>query len=138
MSEPTKKQESDLISRLAFVFGMLVAFTGGLVVKGALRWSTWEWTKIRVGLIYFFIVTTVVYAKSHDIPFMIDHMTSFIPLGLGDWVYFHIARSVQLVILTVIPFLMRRLTVWDLPTRRAASSKPWILPPQALVCGNSR
>jgi NTP pyrophosphatase (non-canonical NTP hydrolase) len=106
MSEPTKKQESDLISRLAFVFGMLVAFTGGLVVKGALRWSTWEWTKIRVGLIYFFIVTTVVYAKSHDIPFMIDHMTSFIPLGLGDWVYFHIARSVQLVILTVIPFLM--------------------------------
>ena len=105
MSEQKPEQDKDFITRLAMIVGVIGGLLGGLVLKGAFRRDTWEWGKLKYWLTYCLFVAAVAASPRRDIPYWIDRLSWIFPKGLGEWVYFHISSTGQLVILTVLPFL---------------------------------
>ena len=105
MTEQNKKTDSDLISRLSIIVGVLFGAFFKAVWRGVSRTSTWEWARVRRWGIYFLLLPLFIYAPSWDIPRVIDRSTWIFPKGLGEWVYFHVSRPAQFVILFFGPLL---------------------------------
>jgi len=106
MNEQKQNQDNDVVSRLAVILGIIGAFLFGLIVKGAFRKSTWTKNTIRFWLLYPLYISLFVFSRSWDIPLILDTSSWIFPKGLGEWVYFHISPRAQLVLLTVVPFLL--------------------------------
>lgn len=104
MSE-TKKSASDVLTMLAVIFGTIGAFLGGVMLKGALRKSTWTKTaKVSWGF-YLVWLVLIVYAPKFNVPVILDTFGSnILPEGLGLWIGKHISRGAQFFILFVLPF----------------------------------
>jgi len=105
MSEQKNGQDKDLITRLAMVIGIIGGFALRLVVKGANLKETWKWPKIKYWLVYSLGVTSVTFARGQDLPYWLDRLSWVFPVGLGEWVYFHVSPTAQFIVLTFVPFL---------------------------------
>lgn len=106
MNEQKIEHDKDLITRLAFIIGVIVAFLSGLIIKGAKRKETWKFYRLKAWFFYGMTVTFFVMARKLSIPFFIDHMPWIFPHGFGEWVYFNVSRGMQFTILVVLPFFI--------------------------------
>jgi S-DNA-T family DNA segregation ATPase FtsK/SpoIIIE len=104
MGEINKKSGTDPLARLAFALSTVSMFFGGLAWSGVCRKSTWSPRAIQFWLGYLVILPLIAYAPSWDIPRIIDHLPWFSSTGLGAFIYLHIARWVQCLLLFAGPF----------------------------------
>lgn len=105
MSSQSNQPDKDIITRLTMILAVIGGFFSSVIWRGATRWSTWEWRRIKRWLIYFAAITSVVYAPGGNLTYWMDRLSWIFPAGLGEWVDNHIALPTQLFLLTVIPFL---------------------------------
>lgn len=106
MSEQNKKNDSDFIARISLMIETLVVLLAKLLVRGAKSPTTWTKRSLKCWTLYFACVILIVYAPSWDVPRIIDHLPRIFPVGLGEWISFHMSLRSQAVILTVLPFTL--------------------------------
>ena len=105
MSENKPDQTTGLIdgiTKITTVFGGFIfeLCKEALRTKGAITWG-----KIQYWVIYALSITFIAYAPVHNFPYFIDRLSFIFPLGLGHWIWLHIAPGFLAFVFTVPPFI---------------------------------
>lgn len=95
MSEQKQTKDSDFLGRLTVIFAVVSGFLATLILKGAVRESTWTKRSIKFWVSYAIFVPLFTYAPNWPLPRMIDALPWMFPTGFGEWVYLHLARWLE-------------------------------------------
>lgn len=104
MSEQSKGTDSDFIARISVIVETMLVLFVKLLVRGATASTTWTKRNLKFWTHYFACVILIVYAPSWDVPRIIDHLPWISPVGLGEWIAFHLSLRSQVITLTALPF----------------------------------
>ena len=111
-----EKKKSDIFTVIAVILAAFGTFVATFTYRGLRRKGTWTKDTLSFWIIYLVTLTLVAFGPKWNIPSIIENLNPFTATqGLGIWVYHHISRAAQVIILFSLPFIGWLITigVWD-------------------------
>lgn len=105
MSENKPNQTTGLVDGIAKITTVFGGFIFELCKEALRTKSAITWGKMQYWVIYTLSITFIAYAPIHNFPYFIDHLSFIFPLGLGHWIWLHIAPGFLAFVFTVPPFI---------------------------------
>jgi S-DNA-T family DNA segregation ATPase FtsK/SpoIIIE len=106
MKHHESKPDTDILSRLVFIFSVIFLFFWKVIWSVLFKKSTWTHERVNGWMMYFGISLLVIYSPKWDLPVILQMLPWPWAHILGEWIEYYLEPVAQTVIFWLIPFML--------------------------------